>query len=79
MRRREFTKGVAGSAVAWPLAAYAQQSDQVRIGVLMNRGADDPEGQAEITAFRESLQRLGWSDGGNAQIDVRWAEEDVER
>jgi hypothetical protein len=45
----------------------------------MNRGADDPEGQAEITAFRQSLQRLGWSDGGNAQIDVRWAEEDVER
>src|SRR5215469_1274574 len=80
MRRREFIKVIAGSATIWPLAAHAQQSYQVRrIGVLMNRGAADPEGQADIAAFRQSLQQLGWGDGGNTRIDVRWAEEDVER
>ena len=80
MRRRDFIKGIAGSATAWSLVAHAQQAEQTRrIGVLMNRGADDPEGQADIAAFRQSLQRLGWSDGGNAQIEIRWGEEDVER
>ena len=59
MRRRDFIQRIAASVTAWPLPANAQQSDQVRrIGVLMNRGADDLEGQADITAFRQSLQRL---------------------
>ena len=72
MRRREFI-ALLGSAAAWPIAARAQQPDRMRrIGVLMSTGADDPEGQARIAAFLGGLQRLGWTDGRNAQIDVRW-------
>jgi putative ABC transport system substrate-binding protein len=43
-----------------------------RIGILMNRLADNPEGQARLTAFRQALQQLGWTDGSNVQIDTRW-------
>jgi ABC-type uncharacterized transport system substrate-binding protein len=79
MRRREFIAAV-GGAVAWPLAAHAQQPERTRrIGVLMNVAADDPEGQPAVTAFQQALQQLGWSDGRNVRIDVRWGENDVER
>ena len=72
MRRRDFIKGIAGLA-AWPLAAHAQQAKSARrIGVLMNLAADDPEGQARLTAFLQGLQESGWSDGRNAHIDTRW-------
>jgi putative tryptophan/tyrosine transport system substrate-binding protein len=50
-----------------------------RVGVLMNVAADDPEGQPAVTAFQQALQQLGWSDGRNVRIDVRWGENDVER
>jgi putative ABC transport system substrate-binding protein len=50
-----------------------------RIGVLMNRAADDPDGQARLTAFRQGLQQLGWTDGSNVRIDTRWGEDDVDR
>jgi putative ABC transport system substrate-binding protein len=64
----------------WPLAAPAQQPEQMRrIGVLMNRAADDPEGQARLAAFQQALQQLGWNDGGNVRIDTRWGEDDVDR
>jgi hypothetical protein len=81
MRQREFIKLVgAGSAATLPLGARTQQAEQTRrIGVPMNWGAYDPEGQADIVAFRESLQRLGWNEGGNVRIDIRWGEDDVER
>src|SRR6516164_3244887 len=80
MRRREFLKVVAGSASIWPLAAHAQQPNQMRrIGVLMNRAANDPDGQARLAAFKQNLQRLGWTDGSNVRIDTRWGEDDVER
>ena len=80
MRRREFITAIAGSAAAWPLAAHAQQPKQMqRIGVLMNRAADDPDGQARLAAFKQNLQRLGWTDGSNVRIDTRWGEDDVER
>jgi len=73
MRRRDFIKGIVGSATAWPLAARAQQSERVRrIGVLMARSANDPEGQAFVAAFLQGLQELGWSDGRNAIVDIRW-------
>jgi putative ABC transport system substrate-binding protein len=73
MRRRDFIKRIAGSAIAWPLAARAQQTEQARrIGVLMNLAANDPEGQARIAAFRQALQMLGWDEGRNARIDYRW-------
>jgi len=79
MRRREFITLLGSAAAAWPLAARAQQSEQMRrIGVLMNRAADDPEGQARLAVFRQALQQLGWSDGRNMQIDIRWGKDDID-
>ena len=80
MRRRDFVKAIASSSVAWPLAARAQQTDQVRrVGVLMNVAPEHPEGQPFVAAFRQALQRLGWTEGRNIHIDIRWGENDVER
>jgi putative tryptophan/tyrosine transport system substrate-binding protein len=80
MRRRDFIKAIASSSVAWPLAARAQQTDQVRrVGVLMNVAPEHPEGQPFVAAFRQALQRLGWIEGRNIRIDIRWGENDVER
>jgi putative tryptophan/tyrosine transport system substrate-binding protein len=80
IQRREFITLLGGAVAAWPLAAPAQQGDQMRrIGVLMNRAADNPEGQARLAAFQQGLQQLGWSDGRNVRIDIRWGEDDVER
>jgi len=80
VRRREFITVVGGVAAAWPLAARAQQPDQMRrVGVLMNRRADTPEGHDQVTAFQQALQKLGWSDGRNVRIDVCWGENDVDR
>jgi len=77
MRRREFIKLVGGAAVAWPLAARAQQAERRRlIGVLMYVPADDPEGQARLAALAQALKQLGWSDDRNLQIDTRWANAD---
>jgi putative tryptophan/tyrosine transport system substrate-binding protein len=82
VRRRDFIKVIVGSAVVWPLAARAQQPDQVRrIGILMNRASNDAEGQARLTVFREALQQLGWTEDRNLRIDIRWGEDriDLER
>ena len=80
MRRREFITLVGGMVIAWPLAARAQQTERVRrIGVLMNRAADDPDGQARVAAFQQALQQLGWSDGRNVRVDTRWGEDNVDR
>ena len=74
MRRRDLITLVGSSAVAWPLAARAQQDGRVRrVGVLMTTATDDPEGQARLAAFLQGLQQLGWIDGRNARIDTRWA------
>ena len=73
MRRREFITLVGGGA-AWPLVAHAQQPDRMRvIGVLVAGTADDPEHQARVEAFRQGLERLGWTDGRNVRFDIRWA------
>jgi putative ABC transport system substrate-binding protein len=73
MNRRAFIS-VLGGAAAWPLAARAQQPRGIRrIGVLMTYAESDPEGQAYLAAFREALQKLGWTEGHNFQIDYRWA------
>jgi putative tryptophan/tyrosine transport system substrate-binding protein len=73
MRRREFIT-LLGGASMWPLAARAQQPERIRrIGVLMNLAADDPEGQARLTAFVQGLQQLGWTADRNVRIDYRWA------
>jgi putative ABC transport system substrate-binding protein len=72
VRRREFITLLGGAAVAWPLAARAQQPERMRrIGVLMNRVADDPEAQARLKAFVQGLQQLGWAEGRNARMEVR--------
>ena len=77
MRRRDFIKGIAGTATAWPLVARAQQRERTRrIGALMNYASDDPEGQARLGLFLQKLQALGWADGRTARIDVRWAADD---
>jgi len=74
MRRREFITLLGSAALAWPFAARAQQGERVRrIGVLMTLAESDPEAQAFVAAFREGLQKLGWTDGRNIQIDTRWA------
>jgi putative ABC transport system substrate-binding protein len=77
MKRREFITLIGGAAVAWPVTARAQQGEPMRrIGVLMNMGTDDAEGQARLAAFTEVLKQLGWSEGHNLRIDIRWATAD---
>jgi putative tryptophan/tyrosine transport system substrate-binding protein len=72
MRRRDFIMLIGGGVAApWPLAARAQQPTR-RVGVLMSQVEDDPEGQARVRAFLDGLQQLGWADGRNARIDIRW-------
>jgi hypothetical protein len=72
MRRRDFIKGIVGSATGWPLAARAQQGEHIRrIGVLMLQiGADDPEVPAIVGAFSQGLAETGWIIGRNARIDT---------
>jgi putative ABC transport system substrate-binding protein len=80
VRRREFITLLGGAAAAWPLAARAQQPERMRrVGALMNTAADSADGQAHFAAFVHGLQQLGWTDGRNAQLDVRWAAGDPER
>ena len=77
MKRREFITLLGGAAVAWPVAARAQQGEPMRrIGVLMNMGADDTEGQDRLAALTQALKQLGWSEGRNLRIDTRWAAAD---
>jgi putative ABC transport system substrate-binding protein len=80
MRRRDFITGIAGSAVAWRLAVRGQQTKRMRrIGVLMSRAADDPQGQARLGAFQQALQQLGWNDGRNVRVAIRWHENNADR
>jgi putative tryptophan/tyrosine transport system substrate-binding protein len=79
MKRREFITLLGGAAVAWPLAAGAQQTERVRrIGVLIGTAADDPIGQARVAAFQQGLQQLGWTADRNVRIDIRWAGADAD-
>ena len=71
--RRELLAALGGAAVAWPLAARAQQGERVRrIGVLMSTAVDDPQDPARLAAFAQGLQELGWTIGRNLRIDYRW-------
>jgi putative ABC transport system substrate-binding protein len=76
--RRDFIT-LLGGAAAWPLAARAQQRGMRRIGVLMTIAADDPESFARLAALLHRLQELGWTDGRNVRIDVRWGTGDAGR
>jgi putative tryptophan/tyrosine transport system substrate-binding protein len=77
MRRREFIAGL-GSAAAWPLLARAQQSGGVRrIGVLMDRIATSTLRQSYLAGFMQELRQLGWTEGHNLRVDVRWSAGDA--
>ena len=72
IRRRQFIAGL-GSTAAWPLAARAQQRERMRrIGVLMAGDEDDPELRRRYSAFMQALADLGWTDGRNVRMDLRW-------
>jgi putative ABC transport system substrate-binding protein len=80
IERRKFLATLGGAVAAWPLAARAQQPERPRrIGVLMNRAADNPEGQDRLAAFHQGLQELGWNVGRNVRIDTRWTEDNADR
>ena len=80
MRRREFITLLGGAAVAWPLAARAQQDERMRkIGVLMAFDETDPRANAWLARFTRGLSELGWAPGHNLRIEVRWAGDNVDR
>jgi putative ABC transport system substrate-binding protein len=79
MRRREFIAGL-GSAAAWPLAVRAHQGERVRrIGVLMGGDQNDPFWTTRLSAFTQALADLGWTDGRNVRMDLRWGGGDINR
>jgi len=77
VKRREFI-GLVGGVAAWPLTARAQQGERIRrIGVLVSNAEDDPQGKPRVAAFLQGLQQLGWTEGSNVQIDIRWGVADT--
>src|SRR6266446_5916189 len=80
MRRREFIALLGGAALASPRTARAQQPGRMRrIGVLMAFDENDPEAKAYLSRFTQGLAELGWIDGRNLRMDVRWAAGNVDR
>src|SRR4051794_4408268 len=80
MRRRDFCELLGGAAAFWPLAALAQQPERLRrIGILYGIGSDDVDAQARHAAFVQALQKLGWDDGRNIRLDIRWGEGNADR
>jgi putative ABC transport system substrate-binding protein len=73
MRRREFIRAAGGAAVAWPLGARAQSGPARRVGVLITLETNDPEGESELKALKEAFQKIGWVDGRNLQLQIRWS------
>src|SRR5215467_11111905 len=79
IRRREFIVGL-GSAAAWPIAARAQQGERVRrIGVLIGQEENSPTIKSALAAFTQAFADLGWTDGRNVRMDVRWTGGDINR
>jgi putative ABC transport system substrate-binding protein len=79
IRRREFIAGL-GGAVAWPLAAWAQQGGRVRrIGMVIQYDENEPMAKARVSAFTQALEDLGWTDGRNMRMDLRWGAVDTNR
>src|SRR5689334_3822908 len=79
MRRRTFIAGL-GSAVAWPVGAWAQQGERVRrIGVLLAVDENDPRAKTQVSALTQGLADLGWTDGRNVRMELRWGAVDTNR
>jgi putative ABC transport system substrate-binding protein len=79
IKRREFIT-LLGGAAAWPLAARAQQGERMRrIGVLMPLHENDPRAKTIVSAFTQALAGLGWTDGRNVRMDLRWPGDDTNR
>jgi putative ABC transport system substrate-binding protein len=79
MQRREFIT-LLGSAAAWPIAAHAQQGDHLRrIAVLMPFDQNDPVAKTYVSAFTQALADLGWTDGRNVRMELRWGSDDINR
>jgi putative ABC transport system substrate-binding protein len=79
VRRREFILVVGGVTAALPLAVRAQNSEQLRqIGILMG-GINNPTARSLISAFEQTLKQLGWAEGSNVRIDIRWGDNNSER
>jgi putative ABC transport system substrate-binding protein len=80
LRRREFITLLGGAAAVWPLAARGQQGDRARrIGVLMPFDETDPAWKPRVSAFTQALTGLGWTDGRNVRMDLRWGGDDTNR
>ena len=80
MRRRELITLLGGAAASWPLAARTQQRERMRhIGVLMPLDENDPLAKTALSAFTQALASLGWTDGRNVRMDVRWQGDDINR
>jgi len=80
MRRREFITVLGSAFAGWPLVAVAQQQSRMRrIGVLMGFAENDPAVQSWLAAFRGALAKLGWTEGTNLRIELRWAGDDSDK
>src|SRR6476620_6930674 len=80
MKRREFISVLCGATVAWPIASGAQQRERARrVGVVMGYPETNPNAQLQVTAFRQQLQKLGWIEGDNLRIDIRYGADDSNR
>src|SRR3984893_8812880 len=77
MNRRRFITVFGGAAAAWPLTALAQSGPQRRVGVLMNGAATEAELQSYVAAFVQGLRQLGWVEGQNLRVDIRWTAGDA--
>ena len=78
IRRREFIT-LLGGAAAWPLAARAQQGDRVRRIGMLGLGDENEQARTYVSAFTQTLAGLGWTDGRNVRMDLRWAGADINR
>jgi putative ABC transport system substrate-binding protein len=80
VKRREFITLLSGAAAIWPLAARAQQSERMRrIGVLMGYPENDAAAQAQVSALRQELRKLGWEEDRNIRVDVRFPAADADK
>jgi len=80
LKRRAFITLIGGAAAAWPFSVGAQQGNAIRrLGVVMNYAETDPEANGFLAAFTQKLAELGWIDGRNLRMDVRWAAGSVDR